>query len=91
MQFSESFYITVTGAGISLAALLLWYTKSTLMTSRCREVICCWGACRIQNDVLDGDDLVEVVQRESPPPTFSAPGNNESRRDFTFRSAERNV
>lgn len=85
--YSESFYITCAGIGSGGLALILFYFKSTLLTSRCSEVVCCWGGCRIQNQVLDSDAVVDVIERERPPGPATIPQQSQAPTPPERRSA----
>ena len=67
MHFSESFYVGIASLGSGTVLGALWYLRSTLITSRCEHVSCCFGAFKLRNRVLEGSDLQNIVIHDHAP------------------------
>lgn len=71
-MLSESFYITISGVGISGLGLLLYYCKSICLTSRCTEISCLWGGLRVDTQPIESADVENVITHEQTAPVFSS-------------------
>jgi hypothetical protein len=66
MELSESFWLSIAGLGATLIGVLCWYTRATILTSRCVDLSCC--CLRIRNQPVTEQALTEIISHEQPPP-----------------------
>ena len=70
MAYSESFWITTSGVAAGMLALAMYYWRSTLLTSRCSHVRCCFGLFDITNRPIRESQLHGVLEVDRPPVSF---------------------
>lgn len=84
MELSESFWITIAGAGVGVFGLVLWYARSILLTSRCETCDLLCGLVKIKNKPINEKNLEKIISHEGSPPQVMSLNGGNSRRDFNL-------
>lgn len=75
--------ILITGAGVSALAIIMFYVKTTLTTSRCVECSCL-GCLKLKNKPINEKTLVDYESNMHPPHT-NAPSQYQVHRTSTHQ------